>query len=355
LQLKRFIIIFFILLCYSGFGQVDSSNTNKLTKLDTNTLPAKPKDIIAKKILPKTDSLKKLPVIVLLDSSKIKDSLRLKDSLKKVVSITDSLHKDSIRKVNIKAALPKIDTSTYAKILVTPYLPFNGQAEFMIQKEHHAKSKDELFYILLGCCTLLGLIKLVFPKYFSNMFGLFFQTTLRSKQTREQLLQNTFASLLMNILFITCGGIYIALIVQLKGWVSVDFWWLILYSAIILGIIYSIKFAFLHFAGWVFNTKEAASTYIFIVFLSNKIITIVLLPFLLVLAFTGGLFAEIALTISLFVVMVMLLYRYLVSLSSVRSDLSINPLHFFLYLCSIEILPLLIIYKAAFNYIGTSI
>ena len=187
------------------------------------------------------------------------------------------------------------------------------------------------------------------------MFGLFFQTTLRSKQTRDQLLQNTFASLLMNFLFIVCGGIYIALVVQIKGWVSVDFWWLIVYSISILAIIYSIKFGFLHFIGWVFNTKDATNSYIFIVFLSNKIIAVSLIPFLLILAFTGGQIAEVAFIISLFFIVAMLLYRYLVSLTSVRADLKINPLHFFLYLCTMEMLPLLLIYKVAFNYIGTSI
>lgn len=332
--------------CIKVSAQTDS-NTNKA---ETTTI-IKSKIAVIKKINSKLDSLKK----IVADSTIKKHTSQLGDSLISANNIKYSLYKDSIRQANIKAALLKIDTTTYAQIITCLYLPFSTQPEFMIQKEHQSKNKDELFYILLSCFALLGVIKLVFPKYFNNMFGLFFQTTLRSKQTREQLLQNTFASLFMNILFITCGGIYIALIVQLKGWVSVDFWRLIIYSAIILGIIYSIKFAFLHFAGWVFNTKEAASTYIFIVFLSNKIITIVLLPFLLVLAFTGGQIAEVALIISLCIIIGMLLYRYLVSLSSVRSDLSINPLHFFLYLCTIEILPLLIIYKAAFNYIGTSI
>lgn len=328
---------------------MDSANVDKPIKLETSV---KPKAIIVKKIIPKVDSLKRLAII---DSIKLKDSLRLADSISKAKIVIDSLYKDSITKATAKAALPKVDSTTYATILSVPYLPFSNQLDFKLQKDHHPNKKDELFYILAAAFVLLGFVKIIFPKYFNNMFGLFFQTTLRSKQTREQLLQNKLASLLMNVLFIAAGGIYIALIVKLKGWVSVDFWWLIAYASAILAIIYTIKFLFLHFSGWVFNTKEAAHTYIFIVFLSNKIIAITLLPFLLVLAFSTGQIAEVTYIISVFLISAMLLYRYLVSLSSVRSDLSINPLHFFLYLCSIEILPLLIIYKAAFNYIGTSI
>ncbi|MFC4232300.1 DUF4271 domain-containing protein [Parasediminibacterium paludis] len=258
-------------------------------------------------------------------------------------------------RVTAKASLPKIDTSTFATILATQYLPFGKEVEFKLQKDHQANKKEELFYMLATALLLVGFVKIVFPKYFNNMFSLFFQTTLRSKQTREQLLQNKLASLLMNMLFIASGGIYIALVVKLRGWVSVDFWWLIAYASAILAIIYTTKYLFLQFSGWVFNTKEAAQTYTFIVFLSNKIMAVALLPFLILLSFNNGQIAEITYTISIFLIAGMLLYRYLVSLSSVRKDLSINPLHFFLYLCTIEILPLLIIYKAAFNYIGTSI
>ncbi len=329
---------------------MDSTNANKPGKIDTGKkFEAK---VLPNKKITTVDSAKKRFTV---DSSKIKDSIRLSDSTKKVQVLIDLLKKDSLSKVATKNALPKIDTSTYATILSVPYLPFGKELEFKLQKDHHTDKKDELFYMLVAAFLLVGFIKIVFPKYFNNMFSLFFQTTLRSKQTREQLLQNKLASLLMNILFISVGGIYIALVVKLKGWVSVDFWLLIAYASAILAIIYTIKFLFLHFTGWVFNTKEAAQTYIFIVFLSNKNIAIALLPFLLILSFNSGQITDVTYTISVFLIVGMLLYRYFVSVSSVRKDLSINPLHFFLYLCSVEILPLLIIYKAAFNYIGTSI
>ena len=345
--MKPIFTIFLLIFCTALIAQTDSTNKPETTAI----VKPKPIIVVIKKINFKLDSLKKLA----LDSTKKADSILIIDSLTKLQLTIDSLHKDSTTKAIAKAALSQIDTSSYAIVLAIPYLPFGKQPTFMIEKEYHSKSRDELFYILATVVALLAFIKVVFPKYFTNMFGLFFQTTLRSKQTRDQHLQNAFASLLMNVFFIAIGGIYVALVVQIKGWVSVDFWWLILYSAIILAIIYAVKFTFLHFMGWVFNIKEVANTYIFIVFLSNKIVAVALLPFLLILSFAGGQIAQVGLIVSLFIIVGVLLYRYFVSLSSVRTDLSINPLHFFLYLCAVEILPLLLIYKAAFNYIGTSI
>jgi hypothetical protein len=48
----------------------------------------------------------------------------------------------------------------------------------------------------------------------------------------------------------------------------------------------------------------------------------------------------------------LILYRYLFSLTSVRNKLHVSSFHFFLYLCAFEIIPLLILYKLIVQYFG---
>ena len=290
------------------------------------------------------------------------DSTFRKDSLIKTRVLVDSLRVDSVKQDSLKKlaviALQRKkenDTATYKAIMPIPYLPFNKPPLFMVVKEKLPDGKDELFYLLTGLVFLVALVRLIFPKYFHNLFLLSFQTKFRQRQTKEQLLQDNLASLMMNILFFVSGGIYIGLIAEEYNITPFGFWWLLLYCAAILGSIYAVKFLFLRFSGWIFNVKEAANTYIFIVFMSNKIIGILLIPFLLVLAFSSKPIAEISITVSLILVGIMLLYRYLVSLGSIRQELKVNALHFFLYLCAVEILPLFLIYKILFNYIGNNI
>ena len=226
----------------------------------------------------------------------------------------------------------------------------------MLQQLKPTNNKDLLFYVLAFVVFFLGFIKVVFPKYFQNLFTIFFQTSFRQKQTREQLLQDNFPSLLMNILFILSGGIYIGLLVSVQGYIQqLPLWQLLLYSLGLLAIVYLSKYLFLQFSGWVFNVKDAMSSYIFIVFLVNKIMGVLLIPFLLLLAFSVGSILQVTITVSLIAVAGFFLYRYLVSLGTINKNLKVNPLHFFLYLCAVEVLPLLIIYKALFNFIGKSI
>jgi len=233
-----------------------------------------------------------------------------------------------------------------------PYLPLEKPAIFMVVEYHEKESKDALFYVLVFLVFLLGFIKTAFPKYFQNLFKLFFQTSLRQKQTKEQLAQDSFASLLINLLFLLSTGMFISLVIQYNQWTSLAFWLLYAYVTGILGIIYLGKYLFVSFAGWVFNNSTSAASYLFLVAVVNRIMGVVLLPLTVLLAFADPTIGGIVATISFGVVTLLFIYRYLVSFGLLRTDLQLNPFHFFLYLCAVEILPMALIYKLLVENIG---
>ena len=244
------------------------------------------------------------------------------------------------------------DTTTYRQWMVHPYLPMQANPVYRVIDIRDRVSKDFLFYLMLGIVALLAFIKAAFPKYFKNLFLLFFQTSLRQKQTREQLLQDTLASLLINLLFLFSGGLFVTLLTMYKQWSDLPFWNLYAYITGLLLLIYTGKYIFIVFSGWVFNNMEAAQGYIFLVSMVNRIMGILLVPFTVFLAFAGEQLVAIVATLSMGLLVILLLYRYLVSFGSLRNDLKINAFHFFLYLCAIEILPMVLIYKLLVNYIG---
>ncbi len=317
-QLQIIICLLFI----TGFcnAQVDSNvNARQLQSIPTDSLSLAP-----------TDSIRQ---------AFISDSLRL-DSTKKAQILYIKLH------------LP--DTTTYQKYFSHPYLPFSKSEFFQFSPERTPINKDAIFYILVVLVFLLAVIRLAFTKYFKNLFLLILQTSVRQKQTREQLLQNSLASILLNILFFISGGIYIALFIEHKAWVALPFYQLILYSSFLLFIIYTGKYLFLLFSGWVFHVSDATSSYAFIIFLVNKVLGIILIPFILVLTYSPTPLVQVAFTISAGATLLLFLYRYLISFGIIRLNLKVSALHFFLYLCAVEILPLLLIYKLLLKYIAVS-
>jgi hypothetical protein len=217
---------------------------------------------------------------------------------------------------------------------------------------HRPESRDSVFYLLLGILFYFALVRIFFEKYFNNLLTLFFRVSLRQQQIREQVLQAPLPSLLLNGLFIITGGLYAAYLLHYFKYAGgINFWILYLDCMLALGVIYLIKFLFLKFCGWVFSISRATDTYIFVVFLVNKMLGIFLLPFLILISFSRETAHDIYITLSIVMVFVFLAYRILASFRPIRNEIKLTPFHFFLYLCAFEIAPLLLIYKVLLTYL----
>ena len=267
------------------------------------------------------DTINHIKDSLLVDTTAVIDSSRLQDSIlnaTRLKSIADSI------------------SSAKKKIELPP-------SKISLKKYH---GQEYLFYSLIAMLIFYAVLKLLFPKYFIDLLRVYFQTTLKQTQVREQLLQTPLPSLLLNGFFIITGGMYAAFLVQHFNLATkFDFWHLWLYCGILLSIIYMMKYAGVWIAGWLFNQNDAAASYIFIVFMTNKIIGIVVLPFLVLLAFGTEKIYPVALIVSITVVACLFLYRFYLSIGVVRNQTRLNVLHFLLYLSAFEALPLLILFK----------
>jgi hypothetical protein len=233
-----------------------------------------------------------------------------------------------------------------------PSFNFMGKPMAETVQIHLAYSKDTLFYLFLGILFYFALVRIFFEKYFGNLVTLFFRVSIRQQQIREQVLQAPLPSLLLNGLFLITGGLYAS---YLLGYYhlaeGINFWILYLNCMIALGVIYLVKFLVLKFCGWVFNISRATDTYVFVVFLVNKMLGIFLLPFLILITFSSSTARDIYVTISIVMVFVFLIYRIGASFRPIRNEIKLTPFHFFLYLCAFEIAPLLLIYKVLLTYL----
>jgi hypothetical protein len=208
-------------------------------------------------------------------------------------------------------------------------------------------SKDLIVYILLGLFFYLAVLRAAFPRYFGNLVRVFFNTSLRQSQLTDQLLQARLPALCINIFFACIGGVFLYLIFNKFGIYSYNNWKVLLYTIPAIALVYLGKYFILLFTGWLTGFKQEVGTYIFIVFLFNKILSLFLLPLAVVIAFAETSIAQIALVISFIVIGLWLLLRFYRSYSLLQHRLKVSSFHFFLYVIGIEILPILLIYKAA--------
>ena len=214
-------------------------------------------------------------------------------------------------------------------------------------------SNDWLFYVFTFLFLMGGILKTIFPKYFVGLFRVIFRSSLKQRQISEQLEQDSLPSLLLNIFFVLSAGLFTALVFehyQLDP--TGNFWLLALYCCVSFAAIYSIKFIGIKAIGWLFDIKDVAAAYIFIVFVVNKMIGILLLPLAVIFAYTSSQLQSTALTLAACMAALLLLYRIVLTYRTVHQQVKVNPFHFFIYLCAFEIAPLLLIYKGLLVFLG---
>jgi hypothetical protein len=223
---------------------------------------------------------------------------------------------------------------------------------YKIEQKFSLPDKDVLFYVVIALIFLYGFLIQIAPQYIAKLFSQFSQSSLRMMQNREQLLQNSLASFIMNIGFIVSFSLMTTLVIFNAHLLPIHFWEGFFYICLFFLGLYIGKYICLTIAGYIFNTIELVQTYIFVVFMINKVLGILLIPFIGILAFAKPYLHPFAIGGAGLLMVLLILYRYLFSLTSVRNKLHISSFHFFLYLCAFEIIPLLILYKLVVQYFG---
>jgi hypothetical protein len=118
------------------------------------------------------------------------------------------------------------------------------------------------------------------------------------------------------------------------------------FTGIILAVIFilqMLKSGIVYGAGIIFDTKEVARQYQLNILIFNDIIGITLFPIAITAFYWNSLFL---LTTGIVIVSLLLTYQLFRGILTGLENKSYNLFYLFLYLCTLEILPLLLIFKA---------
>ena len=223
---------------------------------------------------------------------------------------------------------------------------------YFIEEERNPIGKEFLFYSLCTVILILGVFKTIYNGYFKNLFRVYFNTSLRQTQLADQLLQAKLPSFILNIFFALTAGIYIWLLFNhYHPPRLISHKILLPFCIISVALIYFIKFCLLKFMGWVSDIRSTTDNYVFAIFMVNKITGIFLLPVIIMLAFIRPEWFTIVANLSFMMLGLFFLSRYVKSYAAVEKKLTLTPFHFILYILGAEIIPLMIIYKVATDYL----
>ena len=221
---------------------------------------------------------------------------------------------------------------------------------------NRTRGPEGVFYLLLLLSSLLAFLKFFYDRYFHTLFRVFFNTTLRQSQLTDQLMQSKLASLFYNLLFFFSGGMFLFFLLNSEGRLAgLNPALLLLACALGIAAVYGIKYLTLKFTGWLTGMGTATDTYIFIIFLVNKIMGILLLPLLVLIAFTDNPLKEYARYAAFFTIGLLLITRFVRSFGLLQSKIRVSRLHFLLYVAGIEIIPMLVLWKLLFTFLDKNL
>ena len=206
---------------------------------------------------------------------------------------------------------------------------------------------DWIFYLFTCCLFYVGIMRLLFPRYMGNLFLVFRNVVHRQKQLRDQVAQNALPSLLLNLFYCISGGIFLFFFWRPEmtnaQWSPHTSIFTLIALLIVIGLG---KFMLVILAGWLSGRHKEAESYLFIIFMINKVGGILLLPVSLMLAYRMNADRAIWIYIAWFLLGILFMVRLFRTYDFVSKALKINILHFVLMVFSFEVLPILLIGKA---------
>ncbi len=215
-----------------------------------------------------------------------------------------------------------------------------------IKLQQHSDNNN-LFYLLMAVVFGFAVMIRVYKKYIPNLFRVFFNTSMKQSQLTDQLQQEELPSLFVNFIFVISAGVfaYLSLVHRPGVPAKLNYNQLFLFVGAVVAV-YLGKYFVLKFTGWVTGFKAQANLYIFIVFLVNKLLGIFLLPVIIIVAFAQPAIARAFITTGLIVILLFVVARFVRFFNLLQPQIKVSKFHFLLYVFALEILPLVVLYKA---------
>ena len=285
--------------------------------------------------------------------NKVVDSLqnKLHDSTATLNGDTSKIKADSVVAI-IHPVIKTYKSFVDSLLSVNQYINGEDTPVNFISEKREFGGKEFLFYTLCGLVLILGTFKVIYTSYFNNIFRVFFNTSIRQTQLTDQLLQAKLPSFILNIFFALSAGFYIWVLFKNYHPPRLISDQLLLPFCILgMGILYFIKYCILKFIGWMSGMQQAADDYIFVIFLVNKIAGIVLLPLIILLAFSMPSLVNYVTTFSFLMLGLFFLSRYVKTYGVLEYKFPLEPLHLVIYITAVEIIPLLLLYKLVIDYL----
>lgn len=202
-----------------------------------------------------------------------------------------------------------------------------------------------LTYLLLFILSYFILIRTRYSKNLSVLFDGYLNNRSVSQFIRDESFFKLRSSVLLMLFFVLIFALVLYFFNIYFSWdIVTGFKGYMLFCSLII-VYYSLKFMLMRVVGYIFLCEKMISSHITIISISNIIYSIIALPILITLVYIPSAFAFYLSLLLALAWGINIIIKYLRSLFFVSSNFHFHKFYLFVYLCTLEIAPLLVFMK----------
>ncbi len=225
-------------------------------------------------------------------------------------------------------------------------IPFKSKST--LRNGHSRQTRDRwIIIIIIGLVLYAALLNIIFNKNIKNVFLSFYSKRALVQAGKDEAHINFWAFIGLFLLFGLTFGLFLYQLASYKSiYYSVSGFRLFTSFVLVILLLFAIKFLVLKFVGFIFDIQKLVTEYVSVLYLTYFNIAFVFLPVTVCFSLLAAQFIPILLTIAIVLIIIIFTWLYLRSSVNIISNFRFHKFYLFIYLCALEICPILILIKA---------
>ncbi|MDB5002256.1 MAG: hypothetical protein JWQ34_481 [Mucilaginibacter sp.] len=228
------------------------------------------------------------------------------------------------------------------------FLDIPYKAKSTLRTGHTRQTRDQwIIIIIIGLLLYTAILNIALNKDIKNVFLSFYSKRALVQASKDDTQINFWAFVGLFLLFGLTFGLFLYQLASYKGiYYSISGFRLFISLMLIILLLFAVKFLVLKFVGFVFDIQKLVTEYVSILYLTYFNIAFVFLPVTVCFSLLAAVFIKPLLIVALILIVIIFTWLYLRSSVNIISNFRFHKFYLFVYLCALEICPILILIKA---------
>ena len=207
-------------------------------------------------------------------------------------------------------------------------------------------------WVLLAVFTLflaIAVVRLLFPGDFTRIVQAYFDERTLQQVSKEDNMLTSWPYIFLYLIFSLALGLFIVLIESSFTRSDILNWNNYGRTALVVAVLFIVKILIIRFISFVFEIDRLVREYVTVLYLVYFNSMLLLMPFLLVVTFLPTYYFKFVLILFAVVVCSLFIYRFLRTAFRLFGNLKFSVFYLILYLCALEVAPILILVRTLSN------